>query len=123
MNGAINIAARLVTLTKSLHSVRGQGKWNDAIQRAKSPRPKAQGKTSSRGKSLLSSRSHASGSGESAVIHTAQMSLLSFSDGSERSDDDHAVENTVETLSAAGDDAPALQQEKEVRSIGGSASR
>lgn len=123
MNGAINIAARLITLTKSLHSVRGQGKWNDAIQRATSPRPKAQGKISSRGKSLLSSKSRASGSGESAVIHTAQMSLLSFSDGSERSDDDHAVENTVGTLSAAGKDAPALQQEKEVRSIGGSFSQ
>lgn len=123
MNGAINIAARLVTLTKSLHSVRGQGKWNDAIQRAKSPRPQAQGKTPSRGKSLLSSKSQASGAGESAVIHTAQMSLLSFSDGAEMSDDDHAVERTVEILSAAGKDAPALQQEKEVRSIGGSASR
>ena len=57
------------------------------------------------------------------MIHPAQMSLLSFSDEPERSDDDRAVESTVETLSAAGDDAPALQQEKEVRSIGGSASR
>ncbi len=123
MNGAINIAARLVTLTKSLHSVRGQGKWDSAVQRAQSPQPKAQGKRPSRGKSLLSSTSRASGSGESAVIHTAQMSLLSFSDGAETSDDDHAVERTVEILSAAGDDAPALQQEKEVRSIGGSASQ
>jgi hypothetical protein len=119
MNGVINIAARLIALTKALHSVRGQGEWDAAIQRATSPRPKAQGKNSSRGKSLLSSRGRASGSGESAVIRSVQSDLLSFSDDAAKSDDDHAVVNAVEDLSAAGDDAPAIQQEKEVRSIGG----
>ncbi|MHA1961951.1 MAG: zinc ribbon domain-containing protein [Candidatus Thorarchaeota archaeon] len=122
-NGAINIAARLITLTKSLHSVRGQGKWNDAIQRAKSSRPKAQGKRSSRGKSLLPSKGQASAPRESAAVHHAQMSLHSFSDESKKGDNDPAVERTVETLSVAGSDASAIQQEKEVRSIGGSASQ
>jgi transposase len=122
-NGAINIAARLITLTKSLHSVRGQGKWNDAIQRAKSSRPKAQGKKSSRGKSLLPSEGQASGPWESAAVHFVQSDLVSFSDETGGSDDDHAVVNTVETLSVAGSDASGKQQEKEVRSIGGSASQ
>jgi len=123
MNGAINIAARLITLTKSLHSVRGQGKWDSAVQRIKSSQPKAQGKIPSRGKSLLSSMDTSSGPRESAVVHTAQMSLLSFSDDYEKSDDDHAVERTVETLSVVGIDEPTIKQEKEVRSIGGSASQ
>ncbi|MDF1537835.1 MAG: zinc ribbon domain-containing protein, partial [Candidatus Thorarchaeota archaeon] len=34
-NGSINIAARLLTLTKSLHSVRGLGKWASSVLRSK----------------------------------------------------------------------------------------
>jgi hypothetical protein len=119
-NGSINIAARLLTLTKSLHSVRGLGKWDNAI--ARSLQLKAR-KKPSQGKSLLSKEGPSSGSGESAAVHFAQSSLLSFSDGPEMSDNDPAVERTVETLSVAGSDAPALRQEKEARSVGGIPSR
>ena len=122
-NGAINIAARLITLTKSLHSVRGLGKWTDALLKAKRSRPKTQGKVSSRGRSLLPSKGRASDPRESAAVHFVQSDLVSFSDESDVSDNDHAVARTVETLSVAGSDASAVQQEKEVRSIGGSASR
>jgi IS605 OrfB family transposase len=122
-NGSINIAARLLTLTKSLHSVRGLGKWASVIVKAKtrSKRPKTRKKKPSRGKSLLSKKELTSGSGESAAVHHAQMSLLSFSDGAEKGDNDPAVERTVETLSVAGSDDPA--QEKEARSVGGISSQ
>jgi transposase len=120
-NGAINIAARLITLTDSLHSVRGLGKWADAISRAKSSRPKAQG-TKTQGKSLLSKKGPPSIPGESAAVHLTQLSLISFSDGAGVSDDDPAVENTVEPLSAARSDALELVQENETRSKGGTSS-
>jgi hypothetical protein len=94
----------------------------DAVLRAKNPRPKARGKTS-HGKSLLSTRGPSSGPRESAVVHSAQMSLLSFSDDSERSDNDPAVVSTMEILSVAGSDDPAMVQEKEARSTGGAQSR
>ena len=94
----------------------------DAVLRAKNPRPKARGKTS-HGKSLLSSGDASSGPRESAVVHTAQTSLLSFSDDTERSDDDPAVVSTMEILSVAGSDGPAIAQEKEARSTGGATSR
>lgn len=119
-NGAINIAARLITLTDSLHSVRGLGKWAAAI--ARSSQPKAR-RNKSHGKSLLSKVEHSSSSRESAVVHHAQTSLLSFSDGAESGDDDRAVENTVEILSVAGSDETASRQEKEARSGGGIPSR
>ncbi|MHA2356499.1 MAG: zinc ribbon domain-containing protein, partial [Candidatus Thorarchaeota archaeon] len=120
MNGAINIAGRLITLTSSLHGVRGQGKWASAI--ARSRRPKARRKKSD-GKSLLSERESSSEPGESAAVHTAQTSLLSFSDGTGMSDDDPAVENIVGDLSVAEGDASAVVQEKEAGSSGGIASR
>ncbi len=120
-NGSINIAARMLTLTKSLHSVRGLGKWESAI--AQSLQLKAQKKKPSRGKSLLSKKGPSSGPGESAAVHFAQSSLTSFSDDDGVSDDDPAVERTVETLAVAGTDAPASGQEKEARSVEGIPSR
>ncbi|TFH03565.1 MAG: transposase, partial [Candidatus Thorarchaeota archaeon] len=80
-NGAINIAGRLIMLTKSLHSVRGLGKWEASVQAGKCSRLKAQKKKSSpQGKSLLSDREPTSGSRESAAVHFTQSSLLSFGD-------------------------------------------
>jgi transposase len=118
-NGAINIAGRLITLTKSLHNVRGLGKWEDSVQAGKHPRLKAQKKKPSQGKSLLSEKDEPSHLGESAAVHFVQMDLTSFSDGTNESDHDPAVESTVEILSVAGNDAPELRQEKEARSSGG----
>ncbi len=129
LNGSANIAARLLTLTKSLHSVRGLGLWTRAVVRGttnRRARPKAQRRISkrlSKGKSLLSTKELSSGSGESAAVHFAQTSLASFSDEANRSDNDPAVVRTVETLSVAGSDAPAAVQEKEARSSGGIPSR
>jgi transposase len=123
-NGSINIAARLLTLTKSLHSVRGLGKWVSAI--VQSTRLKAQKKSSkksSKGKSLLSEKEHTSSSGESAAVHHTQTSLLSFSDESGKDDNDPAVARTVETLSVVGSDAPTQTQEKKARTTGGIPSR
>jgi len=122
-NGAINIAGRLITLTKSLHSVRGLGKWEYSVQAEKHPRLKARKKKSSKGKSLLSEKESISGSGESAAIHFVQTDLTSFSDETSMSDNDLAVVRTVETLSVAGSDAPISRQEKEARSSGGIPSR
>ncbi len=115
-NGSINIAARMLTLTKSLHSVRGLGLWNRALSRVRHPRLKAQGEDTPLEKSLLSTSDHSSGSGESAAVHFVQTNLLSFSDEAGSSDHDHAVERTVETLSVAGNNDPASGQEKEARS-------
>ena len=115
-NGAINIAGRLITLTKSLHSVRGLGKWASAVARSKLP--KARGRTS-RGKSLLSKKESTSGSGESAAVHTVQMDLRSFGDKAKMSDDDQAVEKTVEILSVVEGDISTSVQKKEARSEGG----
>jgi hypothetical protein len=118
-NGAINIAGRLITLTKSLHSVRGLGKWETSVQTGKHSRLKARKKKSSRGKSLLSRKEPASGSGESAAVHFVQSDLTSFSDEVSGSDDDPAVVRTVEKLAVAGSDALAPTQKKETRSSGG----
>ena len=118
-NGAINIAGRLITLTESLHSVRGLGKWANAVSRSTRSLPKAHGKITSRRKSLLPTKSVISHSGESAAVHHAQPSLLSFGDESEMGDNDPAVASTVKTLSVAGSDTPAVRQEKETRSVGG----
>jgi transposase len=120
-NGAINIAGRLITLTKLLHGVRGLGKWASAV--ARSTRLKARKKKPSKGKSLLSSKDQTSGLGESAAVHFVQRDLSSFSDESRLSDDDPAVVRTVETLTVAGSDVPAPRQEKEARTVGGKLSR
>jgi transposase len=122
-NGAINIAGRLITLTKSLHSVRGLGKWQDSVQAGKCSRLKARKKKPSQGKSLLSKKEQTSGSGESAAVHFAQTRLIGFGDESNMSDDDPAVVRTVETLTVVGSDAPTSTQEKEARSSGGIPSR
>lgn len=118
-NGSINIAARMLTLTKSLHSVRGLGLWTRALDKARRARPKAQKKKPSHGKSLLSKKGSSSDSGESAAVHHAQTSLLSFSDEVGKGDDDPAVARTVENLSVAGSDGPTSRQEKEAGSGGG----
>jgi len=123
-NGSINIAARMLTLTKSLHSVRGLGMWTRALDKARRARLKARKKKpSSKGKSLLSKKELSSGSGESAAVHFVQSDLVSFSDGTGESDNDPAVVSTVETLAVAGSDAPVIKQEKEARSSGGIPSR
>jgi transposase len=108
-NGAINIAARLIMLTDSLHSVRGRGKWVDSVTTGKNPQLM----------SLLQKRSDVSHSKESAVDHFVQSDLLSFGDKSEKSDNDPAVENTVEELSVVGNDTLTEIQEKETRPVGG----
>ena len=125
LNGSANIAARLLTLTKSLHSVRGLGLWTRAVVLGttnRRARPKARKRISkrlSKGKSLLSKKELTSSSGESAAVHFVQSDLISFSDEASECDNDPAVENTVETLSVVGSDAPASVQEKEARSSGG----
>ena len=121
-NGSINIAARMLMLTKSLHSVRGLGMWTRTLDKVRSARLKAQRKKS-RGKSLLSEKESTSDSGESAAVHFVQSDLASFSDGAGESDNDPAVVRTVETLSVVGSDVPTSTQEKETRSSGGISSR
>ncbi len=127
LNGSTNIAARMLTLTKSLHSVRGLGLWTRAVVRGttnRRARPKARKKKPSfKGKSLLSTKEPTSGSGESAAVHFVHTDPVSFSDGTGESDNDPAVVRTVETLSVAGSDVPACKQEKEARSSGGIPSR
>ncbi len=117
-NGSINIAARMLKLTKSLHSVRGLGMWTRTLDKVRRAPPKARRKKPSRGKSLLSKKEPTSGSGESAAVHFAQTSLLSYSDVTGKSDDDPAGERTVETRSVVGSDGLTLKQEKEARSSG-----
>ncbi len=97
----------------------GLGKWAIAVLHSTRSLPKARGKVSSRGRSLLSMKSGVSHSGESAAVHHAQTSLLSLSDESGMGDNDPAVARTVKTLSVAGSDTPASRQEKEARSVGG----
>ncbi len=101
----------------------GLGKWASAVDTVRSARLKARKKIPSQGKSLLSKKEQSSGSGESAAVHFVQSDLVSFSDGTIRSDNDPAVANTVETLSVAGSDTSAVQQEKEAWSLGGIPSR
>jgi transposase len=118
-NGAINIAGRLIMLTKSLHSVRGLGMWTRVLERARRARPKAQQKKPSQGKSLLPNKGQTSDPRESVAVHFVQSDLVSFSDEAIESDNDPAVVSTVETLSVTGSDAPVSTQEKEARSSGG----
>ncbi|TFG32448.1 hypothetical protein EU528_03385 [Candidatus Thorarchaeota archaeon] len=112
-NGAINIAARLIMLTDSLHSVRGRGKWMDSVATGKNPQLM----------SLLQRRSDVSHSKESAVDHFVQTDLPSFGDKSEKSDNDPAVESTVEELAVFESDTSIEKQEKETRSLGGTVSQ
>ncbi|MFX1265800.1 MAG: RNA-guided endonuclease TnpB family protein [Promethearchaeota archaeon] len=112
-NGAINIAGRLIMLTDSLHSVRGRGKWVDAVNAGKNPHLM----------SLLLTRGGVSHSKESAAVHFVQTDPLSFGDESEKSDDDPAVVSAVEDLPVVESDTPADRQEKEARSMGGTVSR
>jgi hypothetical protein len=117
-NGSINIAVRLITLTGSLHSVKGLGKWDSAVQKARISRPKSRRTKSSR-KSQLSSENPLSGSRESAAVHLAQTNLLDFGDVVRQSDHDLAVAKTVEDLSALGGDSPENVQEKKAWTVGG----
>ena len=120
-NGSLNIARRLIKLIPSLTNERGLGRW---VLPERAPAPKAVRKTrSSKRKSSLSLNDHASGRRESAVIRSAQSSLLDFGDVVRESDDDHAAARTVERLSVAGSDAPANTQEKDARTDGGIVSR
>ncbi|MCJ7817751.1 MAG: hypothetical protein MUP60_02770 [Candidatus Thorarchaeota archaeon] len=101
----------------------GLGKWASSVVTARSLQLKARKKKPSQGKSLLSTKEPSSGSGESAAVHFVQSDLVSFSDGTDESDNDPTVVRTVETLSVAGSDVPVLKQEKEARSSGGIPSR
>jgi len=123
-NGSTNIAARLLMLTKSLHSVGGLGLWTrtlDKVRRA--PLKALKKKPSSRGKSLLSKREPTLGSGESAAVHFVQSDLVSFGDKTNESDNDPAVVRTVEMLTVVGSDVPTSVQEKEAKTSGGIPSR
>lgn len=117
-NGSINIAGRLIMLTESLHSVKGRGKWDSAIQKALSSRPKSRRNKSSRS-SQLSDESSLSNSRESAVVHSTQLSLLVFGDEIKQGDYDLAVEKTVEDLTATVDDSPDTMQKKKAWTVGG----
>ncbi len=104
--------------------MKGLGKWVSAVNTVRSARLKARKKkSSSRGKSLLSTKESSLGSGESAAVHFVQSDLISFSDGTGESDNDPAVVKTVETLTVAESDASAFKQGKEARSSGGIPSR
>jgi transposase len=123
-NGAINIAGRLITLTSSLHDVRGLGKWTRAVDAARSAQPKARRKkSSSKGRSLLSTEGSPSASGESAAVHHAQTSLADFGDGASGGDHEPAVVRTVESLTVAECDTSTHTQEEEARTVGGIPSR
>lgn len=114
----------LISPGEPLHTMVGLGKWVNAVSRSPRPLPKARGKTSSsRGKSLLSSKGLVSGLGESAAVHHAQTSLLSLGDEVEMVDKDPAVARTVESLSVAGSDTLAVKQEKEAMTVRGIPSR
>ncbi|MHA1576502.1 MAG: hypothetical protein ACTSU3_04005 [Candidatus Thorarchaeota archaeon] len=111
----------------SIDIVNGLGKWASYVPlrvTMRSSQLKARTKkSSSQGKSLLSKKRTPSGSGESAAVHYVQTDLLSFGDEVESSDNDPAVVRTVEKLSVAGSDAPAMVQEEEARTVGGTPSR
>ena len=114
----------LISAGAPLHTMIGLGKWVNAVSRSPRSLPKARGKTSSsRGRSLLSSKGPVLGLGESAAVHHAQTSLLSLGDEAEMSDKDPAVARTVESLSVAGSDTPVVKQEKEAMTVGGIPSR
>ena len=121
------ILVRVHILLSTLNTMKGLGLWTRSVVRGttnRRARLKARKKKpSSKGKSLLSNKEPASGSGESAAVHFTQSSLLSFGDKVMMSDNDPAVVRTVETLSVVGCDALTLKQEKEARTSGGIPSR
>jgi transposase len=120
-NGSLNIARRLIKLTPALRDEKGLGRW---VVPEKAPAPKAVRKSrSSKRKSPLPSKDDTSHLGESAAVHSAQLSLLDFGDGVQKSDDDLAVVRTVEKLSATGDDAIRIGQKREAKTTGGIQSR
>ena len=94
--------------------------WTRVLDKTRRARLKAQRKKpSSKGKSLLFNKEQSSGSEESAAVHYVQKDLASFSDESNKSDNDLAVARTVEIFSVARSDVQALKQEKEARYSGG----
>jgi hypothetical protein len=111
-NGAINIAGRLITLTSSLHDVRGLGKWTRAVSAAQRAQPKARRKSRSEGRSLLSKRGAASHRRESAAVHSAQTSLFDFGDETGENDDGPAVVKDVEEPTTAELDVSASKVEE-----------
>ncbi len=80
-------------------------------------------RNSSKRKSALSKRDDASHPGESAAVHFVQTDLSRFGDEPELSDNDPAVERTVETLTVAATDAGMSRQETEAATEGGIQSR
>ena len=102
--------------------MRGLGKWEYSVQIGKHPRLKTLGRILPR-KSILFTKGPTSGSEESAAVHFARLSFLSFGDKKEKSDNDLTMVRTVETLSVVGSDGPTTSQEKEARSSGGIPSR
>ncbi|MHA1137722.1 MAG: hypothetical protein ACTSSE_14675 [Candidatus Thorarchaeota archaeon] len=102
--------------------MQGLGLWTRDLNKSQRAWLKAPRKPSN-GKSLLSMKEPASGSGESAAVHFVLSDLASFSDGASESDNDLAVARTVETLAVAGSDASAVIQEKDARTSGGIPSR
>ncbi len=117
-NGSLNIARRLIKLIPSLkNETHGLGRWSTP---ARPPAPNARRKANpSKKKSLLPSKDEVSHPGESAAVHTTQTSLLSFGDKPGMSDNDPAVENSMETFSVPRTDASGYEQETEAKSEGG----
>jgi hypothetical protein len=97
------------------------GKWTDSVHRAgKRSRLKTRGKICySRRRLTLSSKGQVSDLGESAAVHSAQMSILDLGDDIKESNEDHAVAKDAEMLSVAGFDTARTRQEKEARTVGG----
>ncbi len=102
--------------------MKGLGKWASAVTRS-SQLNAQENKSSSRRKSLLSTKGTPSNPGESAAVHYVQLNLFSFGDETKVSDNDPAVEKTVESLSVVGSDTPTSAQEEEARTVGGIPSR
>ncbi|MFW9846145.1 MAG: zinc ribbon domain-containing protein [Candidatus Thorarchaeota archaeon] len=115
-NGSLNIARRLIKLIPLLRNDEGLGRW--AVPE-RAPAPKTGRKPSSKRKPSLPSKGQVSDLGESAAVHHAQMSLLDFGDNIRKGDDDPAVVNTMEHLSAVGCGTPIEKQETEARTEGG----
>lgn len=118
-NGSLNIARRLITLIPSLRDEDGLGRWAtpergsvSAPKAARQARPAEQ-------KSALSHKGDSSIPRESAAVHYVQTDLAVFCEEVSESDDDRAVAKTVEDLSVAGSDDPAVGQEKDARAAGG----
>ncbi|MHA2133949.1 MAG: zinc ribbon domain-containing protein [Candidatus Thorarchaeota archaeon] len=120
MNGAVNIARRMIRLTPALRDEhKGLGGW--LLPWEKSPPKAARRARSSKRKSSLPQRSSASQEGESAVVRFVQMDLSDFGDETRLSDEDPAVGKAAETLSPSeclvtprSDAFRAIEERKEV---------